>query len=231
MNLIRPKSSSSSTKPSIPVTPIVLLVCFLVCQFVPSSVAAGVIIVFDQIGGNVVATGSGTLDTTDLTYTRHATATDAIYPSLGLGSVGAPISPSYAPVDVYTGFTGPSQWGSGQEAFATSSTGMPFGIGDTGELVVPEGYVSELTLFGTATWTGQTLASLGLDPGTYTYTWGSGSTADSLTVQVNASAVPEPATIWLLATGAAASFAVHARFARSKRQRREGLQCPEAETE
>ena len=48
----------------------------------------------------------------------------------------------------------------------------------------------------TATWDGSTIASLGLIPGVYTWTWGSGATADSFTMTISAS-VPEPGT-WLL---------------------------------
>jgi hypothetical protein len=51
---------------------------------------------------------------------------------------------------------------------------------------------------------GQTLASLGLTPGTYVYTWGTGVDADSLTVNVEA--VPEPA-IWAMMLLGFAGFA------------------------
>ena len=40
---------------------------------------------------------------------------------------------------------------------------------------------------------GQTFASIGLSPGTYAWTWGSGIDADSFTVEIGP-AVPEPAS-------------------------------------
>jgi hypothetical protein len=56
---------------------------------------------------------------------------------------------------------------------------------------------AELSAHYPATWTSATLGSLGVTPGTYTYTWGSGATADSLTVN----AVPEPSTWEMLLSG------------------------------
>ncbi len=229
MNLTRPNSSSSSTKPYIPITPIVLLVCFLVCQFTPSPVAAGLVIDIVQSGANVVATGSGTLDVAGLTFFQHGNTPNSpgINPYFGYLFTG-----QLAEVDVYTGFAGTAYWGSDVYTPPSTVSGSVFvlyvGVNQMG---LPEGYTSGQQLNTSATWDGATFSSLGLNPGTYTDTWGSGSTADSVTIQVGASSVPEPATIWLLAMGAAASFAVHARFARSKHHRREGLQCPEAETE
>ena len=66
---------------------------------------------------------------------------------------------------------------------------------------MPSGYVSG-ALSGTATYSAQTFASLGLTPGTYVWTWGTGADADSLTLQIGpAAAAPEPASLPLLAAG------------------------------
>jgi hypothetical protein len=51
-----------------------------------------------------------------------------------------------------------------------------------------------------STWDNATIASLGLAPGTYTFTWGSGASADSYEVIINAAAVPEPTSLVLLGT-------------------------------
>jgi hypothetical protein len=83
--------------------------------------------------------------------------------------------------------------------------------------------VSGAPLSGTATWAGATLSSLGLTLGTYNYTWGSGPTADTLTVNIGT--VPEPTSLWLGVIGSVAVIA-HGWFARSKKQRRESLQSP-----
>jgi hypothetical protein len=63
---------------------------------------------------------------------------------------------------------------------------------------VPEGYTSGTLLTDSATFAGS-FASIGFSPGTYTYTWGMGADADSLTVT---SVVPEPSTWALLGFGA-----------------------------
>ena len=61
---------------------------------------------------------------------------------------------------------------------------------------VPAGYSSGDPLgVSTATWTGETLDSLGLAIGSYTWTWA----GDSMTVNI----VPEPTTALLLTTGLA----------------------------
>ena len=60
----------------------------------------------------------------------------------------------------------------------------------------------------------------GLNPGTYMYTWGSGPTADSLTVDVVSSqSVPEPASLWMALIGGVAIFA-HSRIGRRKTRKR-----------
>ena len=60
------------------------------------------------------------------------------------------------------------------------------------------GYVSGTNFTTGLTFTNATFASLGLTAGTYVWTWGSGETADSLTVQIG---VPEPASMALLGAG------------------------------
>ena len=68
-------------------------------------------------------------------------------------------------------------------------------ISGTYLLLVPLGYVSGTPLSATDTYANQTFSSLGLTPGTYTTTWGTGAHADFLTVQVGPAAVPEPSAL------------------------------------
>ena len=50
-------------------------------------------------------------------------------------------------------------------------------------VTVPIGYTSGF-LSGTSTYVGKTFATLGITPGTYTYTWGSGPNASSIILQI-----------------------------------------------
>lgn len=61
-----------------------------------------------------------------------------------------------------------------------------------GFVFAPAGYVSGSALTSSATWTATSLASLGLTPGTYLWTWGTGPTADSFTVHIG---IAPPASI------------------------------------
>jgi hypothetical protein len=69
---------------------------------------------------------------------------------------------------------------------------------------------------GSSTFSGQTLASMGLTPGTYQYTWSS----DSLTVKIGT--VPEPSTwaMMLWASRASAMRAIAERESRAQPKKR-----------
>ena len=90
----------------------------------------------------------------------------------------------------YSGFTTtPSNFGPGAGGGgATSSSGDIFGVIWAGAppytLVVPVGYTTGTAISSTQTFVSQTFSSLGLTPGTYSYTWGSGANADSINVVV-----------------------------------------------
>jgi hypothetical protein len=63
-------------------------------------------------------------------------------------------------------------------------------------LELPTAYRSGAAPSDTDTYVGRTFATLAFTPGTYTYTFGSGPTADSIVV--TSAGVPEPATLGLL---------------------------------
>jgi hypothetical protein len=158
---------------------------------------AGVIIAIDQVGSDVVATGSGTIDLTGLTFLSNELALTVLNPSIALIVMGPGAG------EVYTGATGPPSFGPGGFITPSSGSGDLIAVqGNGGAIGVPAGYVSGTTLSATDTYASQTFASLGLTPGTYQYTWGTGAHADSLTVQIGPAAVPEPSTLALAGLGA-----------------------------
>jgi hypothetical protein len=88
----------------------------------------------------------------------------------------------------YSGFTTtPSNFGTSGGGTQTSSSGDIFGVIKQGptapySLIVPVGYTTGAAISSSQTFTGQTFSSLGLVPGTYTYTWGAGANADLINV-------------------------------------------------
>ena len=165
----------------------------------------------DQIGSDVVVTGSGTLDLTDLSGPFANSFSAFMTPQFSQIANGSPID---VPVDVYGGITGgPVSFGPGNGAASFPNTGS----GDLvfinlGMLLVPSGYGSGAALSNISTYSNQTFATLGVTPGTYVYTWGNGDHADTLTLNINA-AVPEPASLTLLGSALLG-------FAASRRHRR-----------
>lgn len=163
----------------------------LICC-VPASRAAYVISL-QQVGSNVVGTGNGSIDTTGLNSPTEADFNRSVVIPLS-GIVG--LGPSaFTKGTVYTGATGPASFGTtGVPTFADTGSGPVVGVAENfNEILVPLTYVSGTVLAtSTATWNNQTFSSLGLTPGTYTYTWGTGPDADSLTVQIGPAATTTP---------------------------------------
>src|ERR1041385_8580405 len=70
---------------------------------------AGYTVTLQEVGPNVVATGSGAIDLTGLTFVDTANDNPGIDPENGIISTG----PVASRVDTYQGFTGPTSLGSG----------------------------------------------------------------------------------------------------------------------
>lgn len=151
-----------------------------------------------EIGGNVVISGSGTLNLAGTTFVGITGTSAGLWPSeaaVVIGSAGS--------ADIYqAAISGPSTTGIGPFASAVLSSGSLFGIdiGAPNWLVVAQGYVSNSVLTASSTFVG-TFASLGLNLGTYIWSWGEGDNVDSFTLNVGVAAVPVPAGLPLLAAG------------------------------
>jgi hypothetical protein len=165
-----------------------------------SPTRAGFIATFAEAGSDVVATGDGSLNLSVLTGPTQAGALGVVFPAgpavvLGTSNFGLD--------DFYQGASGPSALGPGGQAAPDS--GALTHVGVTGaSLIVPHDYQSGKPLTSSSTWANTTLSGLGLTPGTYTWTWGSGPTADFFTVQIGpvTPAVPAPPTLLLGRVGA-----------------------------
>jgi hypothetical protein len=150
-----------------------------------------------QVGRNVVATGSGTLDLAGLEFGGHSPGEAGISPSNG----GITTGPAGSLVgDIYARVMGPASFGSGGFTPATSGNGavVAIEISQGNQLLAPEDYVSGDPISDSSTYDGQTFASLGVTPGTYVWTWGNAGD-DSFTLIIPAAAVPEPSSLALLA--------------------------------
>jgi hypothetical protein len=168
---------------------------------VPAAHAA-YIMTISQVAANVVTTGSGSIDTDALTAHNTTITAPQVEPNFGALIVG-PAGNAFPSITQYSGVSGPTIFGSGDTETPSSGSGSAVGIiGSVSYIYVPQGYTAGTDLgMSTDTYTNQSFSSLGLTPGTYTYTWGAGPTADSLTVNI---VVPEPTCLGLLALTSAA---------------------------
>ena len=153
-------------------------------------------VTLEQMGANVVATGSGAFNLVGLTLSGPgAGGLPLVQANNGIIQIGAanhPIS------DAYVGFTGPTNFGVGTQFLANIGSGdfvaliqgIAFGgVGDV--LFVPHGYVSGAPLSDSMTFNNATLASLGVTPGTYVWSWGTGLKNQNFTLVIRGAGVPD----------------------------------------
>ena len=156
---------------------------------------------FQEVGSDVVETGAGALDLTDLLRTGgiftklFVTPNEPSYAAGALGDLG----------DIYEGtIAGPANWGPGSTTFTKTSSGDLVALVPSGaEIIVPDDYAGG-SLSQTSTYFSASFVSLGLAPGAYVYSWGTGAHADMFTIEVGAP-VPELST-WTMGLIGFASF-------------------------
>ncbi|MBS0478621.1 MAG: PEPxxWA-CTERM sorting domain-containing protein [Proteobacteria bacterium] len=167
---------------------------------------AAYVIDFQQIGSDVVATGSGSLNLSALTMVLGGAYVGG---GIGLGAPNAATGVGSGNFDSFSGISGPLSFGvvvGGVNYFAASANSGPLvGLsGDASRIHVPHNYISGGSLpTSTSTYQNATFASLGLTPGTYIYSWGTGANFDTFTVNIAqaAAAVPEPTTWAMILLG------------------------------
>ncbi len=155
---------------------------------------AAVVVTIQQVGPDVVGTATGSLNVTSLSPISTAAAQSALAyasPTSWLYAVGSGTATSY---NVGTWVVAQPLQSSAQTHLATGSSGLPVGVArvsgqPTDRLQVPVGYVSGSPINASASWSGQTLSSLGLTPGTFIFDYGT----DRIVFQVVASPIAVPA--------------------------------------
>lgn len=178
----------------------------LACLTASSLSHSAYVVNIQQAGPNVVATGSGTINTTGLTFTGQASGGGEMAGQIGRVIVGS--STAVQPASIWNGATGSIFGTAAAKHNADSATGGQVGPLNTIGLITPNGYVSGTPITSSAMWLAVTLADQGLTPGTsFVWTWGAGPTADSLTVNVLA-APAAPAPVPAMSEAAAASLAL-----------------------
>ncbi len=155
--------------------------CIGVCE------SAVVINVVDTGSGVTLSSVGGTLDLTGLAAGLDALGGGFLNPAFPTVRIGGTAD---SLLNTYDGLTAPPTFSPIINLAASLPIGSvtTFGVSDT-ELQVPAGYVSNTPLpaLPTTTFPG-TIASLGITPGTHTWSWGGGGPTQSVVVSV----VPEP---------------------------------------
>jgi len=178
----------------------IFVACALLLAGNVGASASPYVVTLQEVGPNVVATGSGQLNFTGLTFLD---ATDAIVvpgfmnPPIGLIVTGAPSTATDYFDPTGTTFSGPNNFGSGFGT-ASSGSGDTVGLSALGMgIIVPSGYVSDTALSDSSTYALENFVLLGVTPGTYKWTWGTGAD-QSFTLEIG---TPLPAALPLFATG------------------------------
>jgi hypothetical protein len=175
-----------------------------ILAFLLSPVAeAAVQFSFQEAGGNVVGTVSGSLDLTGATMLgvpggSQFTSPGAINPFFGAAGFGSGL-------DTYSSSS--VSFGINLMTTADSSSGAGFGV-SSGRVFVPGGYAGE-ALTGTVSFINADFASLGVTPGTYVISLPD----DTVTVSFGSAVVPLPATLPLLLGAVGLSLAAARRRA------------------
>jgi hypothetical protein len=156
----------------------------------PATADGAVVINFQEVGANVIATTLGSIDLSGLSFVIQGPSLAGIRADVALFVASAGTG------DLYSTVSGPSSFGPGALELATSSSGSFFAVNGSEQVVgVPVGYISGTFLSATTTFGGRTFVDLGLTPGTYVYNLPS----DTVTITFGG-AVPEPAT-WAMMIG------------------------------
>jgi hypothetical protein len=148
-----------------------------------------------EVGPDVVWSGSGSFDLSALSLTSSGTLQSGFSALPAIWAIGPTASIQRYGGTSLTGYS--TTFGNNLVVPTPISSGSTFGVVSGGvtsrQIVVPSGYTSNTFISGTATYTGATIASMGLTPGIYTWAWGSGANSSSIVMTIEGSLVtPTP---------------------------------------
>lgn len=164
---------------------------FLLVGITPAWAVITITIVED--GDDVVATLSGTFNPGGLFQTSTGSAVSSfLNPSSLALYIGPNPSVSGQAVTYVGAMSGSTSFGTGAATGASSATGGYFGFVSSAlyfsKDLIDGGFSAGDSVSATSTWAGKSFSDLGLTVGNYTRSW----SGDSLQLNINASAVPEP---------------------------------------
>jgi hypothetical protein len=163
------------------------------------SAQAAFVATFEEVGPDVVESGEGTLDLSALERVGGIFTKSFVTPNEPSYVVGA----DGAFGAIYQGaLSGPASWGPGSNTFTKTTSGdLVALVPSSEEILVPDEYAGG-QLSQSAIFLSASFASLGLTPGAYVYSWGTGDHADTFTIEVGGeSPVPEPSTWAMMLIG------------------------------
>ena len=190
---------------------------------VPNRADALLLYTIRQVGSDVVVTGGsqGTVDLSPLT--PGAADTNSAEIVSGEGALGT--GPDLAPLVTYSGISGPTSFGSDTigypgDSFDSDSNSV-YLLASIGKIYLPTGYTGSGAISSTTTFSGTSLAVLGLTPNTsIVWTWGTG--GPDRTFQLDIEPVPAPLPV----LGAASAFGWSRRLRRRIRGRAAHASAP-----
>ena len=169
------------------------ILCLVAVAALASPAWGQVTITCLEVGPDVVCSSpGGPIATTGLTGLTTIGSPSAVVPSQPAVVIGSASS-----IDRYSGLSSPGAFGAGGTTLPSTESGPLFGAAGSGGtvLAVPTGHTSGATVGASSmTFSTATFATLGMIPGTYPWTWASG----TLTLQIGPPpAVPAASTAGL----------------------------------
>ena len=190
-------------------------IAFFLAGVLAIDASAGVVVNFAQVGNDVVASLSGSIEnlgTPNFSNNLASNLQSFIYSDLTFSDKGIRVArPGYT-ASTYNSFsltTSNQYWGP-TVPFKVASSSNITGVdyldvwGGGSRLSLASNYVFGTSISGTITWSNKSLADIGItNLGTFGFTLGSGANTDTITLNMTAGGgqVPEPSTMAIFGLG------------------------------